>query len=295
MKKLFSILALTLVYSTQAFAGECFTNECTYKCCCQTLDVIFNVDAGYRQDNLEWAYPGTTPGLSIHENWKDLNIGYVGANTRITKCDEYVLKLGFDYGWAGRQRNHHVELRDHNAKKNNRTYSNLSSTAHVYDIIAGLGYQCNVEYIEGLDLTFAPFVGWSYSHQEFKNDSFYDSHKFTSSYFWTSPWIGFESSFKICEPWTFYMAYSYHPGCFHSKINELIRSHKHHTRSYGNELELSTSYYTCEGYWMGLNFKYKNYWTKHHRSLYDSNDGSSHKHRATWNSYSIGFDVGYIY
>ncbi len=292
MKKLVCLFVSTLTFSLQAFAGECFT-DCCPSWCNDNLFICGDIGAGYRQDNLKWAFPGFSPGLSIHEKWSNVNIGYIEANARVVACCQYIWRLDLDYGWSGSQKNHRVTFKDYNSNIDTEL-SKTSSRARVYDVSTGIGYKLDLDcYCP--DLSIAPFVGWSFNHQQFKNAPFYRDSKHTSNYYWTSPWAGFETSYRFCCDWIAYFDYSFHFGHFHAKIDEFFRSRKHQVRSFGNEFEIGTIYSWCECWKFGLKFNYKDYWTKKVNSTYEAEFGGGHKRRVQWNSYSIGVDAGYCF
>lgn len=282
MKNLCFLLIALLGLSSSAFSGECYDRYC-----CDETYVEFGV--GYRQDSLKWAFPGFSPGESIHESWKDVNIGFVEVSLEKTLCRDYVLYFDADYGVSGWDKGHHVKLVDYNSDAiTNRPTT--KTKAQVYDISIRLGH--HRFYLDDT-ITVTPQLGWSYNHQKFRNPSFYNSNKVDSTYSWNTLLGGFEIAYQICCEWNAKMNYAFHNGYFHAKIDEFFRSRKRHCQCFGNEIGAEITYQPCCDWVYGLKFNYKHFLGHHKSSVHDAFDNSSHRKRPSWDSLSIAATAGF--
>lgn len=289
MKNLSFLLIALLGLSSPLYSGECCYGNYWGGCDWYCENIAVELGVGYRQDNLKWAFNGFSPGESIHESWKDINIGFVEANVRQKFCEDYVLLVDADYGISGWQKKHHVKLIDYNSDAT--TFRPTTKTkASVYDISIRLGRQicfCCEE------ITITPQIGWSYNHQKFTNPSFYANKHFESKYSWNTALIGLDIGYQMCCEWSVNVNYAFHTGNFHAKIDEFFRVRGHSVQCFGNEVGAGLFYQPCDDWIYGLKFNYKNFLGHHKSSVTDTFDNDSHRRRPIWNSISVSADIGF--
>lgn len=287
MKNLCFLLTALLGLSSSVFSGECCQDNYWGGCNRLCANGSAELEIGYRQDNLKWAFNGFSPGESIHQSWNDINIGFVGISAEQSFCDD-VIYFDADYGVSGTQKAHHVKLIDYNSEA--ITFRPTTKTkAQVYDISIRVGrkyrFCCD-------QLVVTPQLGWSYNHQRFKNPSFYDDTRFSSRYSWNTALLGFDVAYQFCCDWTFDVSYAYHYGYFEARVNEFFRSRSRSKQCFGNEVGAGLYYQPCGDWIYGLKFNYKHYLGYHKGSASDTFDDNSHKRRPSWNSLSLSASVG---
>lgn len=277
--------------SYDSCCDECYSstfcdNCCSTPCCDPTL--CFDIGTGYRQDTLRWAFPGFSPGEAIHEKWDNLSIGFIELNARARFCDCFLFTFDFDYGWSGWDKQHRTKLVDYNSDVITH-HPKTKAKAEVYDVSLGIGRQLCLSPCWPFILT--PTIGWSYNHQRLKNGSYYFHGRHTSKYSWNSGWAGFDILYKINCKMEFFFDYAFHAGSFHATVNEFFRDRRHNRAFLGNEVETGIGYKICDCF-AALKFNYKQYWTSNKKSVTDSFDGSLHRRRVNWDSWSIAVDIG---
>jgi hypothetical protein len=296
MRKLLILFVLSMMWHSCIGATDFYFNGSNDPCCECNLVGTFDVGAGYRQDRLRWVFPGPTSGIAIHEKWNHISFAYLEGNARLVAFQRYLLKVDLGYGWSGWQKKHHSKFVNYDTEEetNNRKDT---TTGNVYDISAGLGYRLDLS-CRCFDFALTPLAGWSFHHLKFKNSPYYDveqSEKLRSTYFWSGPWVGFETVWQVCCPFRVYFDYSFHFGKFHATLNELERSHKKELTAFGNEFEGGAFYEWCDFWVVGLKFVYRDYWSNRYHSIMDYINGKKHSKFARWHSYTITADIGYIF
>ncbi len=182
---------------------------------------------------------------------------------------------GYDYGYGNGFG--HIDA------KNTRTYD--------YDI--GFGWLYAIDCNWGI----GPTVGYAWNrlttHQKFNSSGYssdlygygYDSYsgdKLEYSTKWYGPWLGLEVDYEDCE-WHFDLGYEFHWARNHTKLGDF--SGKSNDSRYGNVVYLDAYYDLCDGWEVGVGFKWKSFQSGRHG---DNGSGSS-------SYFASGSDYGYDY
>ncbi|MBA3816675.1 MAG: hypothetical protein H0X29_09205 [Parachlamydiaceae bacterium] len=340
-KHLFLVLAC-LVGTVQAFASGCET-DCCNPCsapsdCCLDFDskLYVSVGGGLRWDSISWktSASGFNNG-DFRQKWRDIKLGVIEADMAFLVNDHYLIKGDFDYGWVyGKSRLSTNTFGESSAfASSSSNFSTRSRNGHAYDLSGGIGYQFNFDCWSG---SIAPLVGYSYNYLQLRRGSFdlYDSsvsdnlssssnantHRFRLS----GPWFGFGATYNVnCET-LLYLDYAFHWTNFRAKLDEGLAFENTNTtfsrsyrkkNAYGNEVTLGGIYTLCDGFFAGLKFNYKNWYTSKGRnnsspynegsgfgsssnssSSFSNSSGENSRFRhLDWNTYMVTVDIGYTF
>lgn len=172
---------------------------------------------GFREDRLDWNIAGDrsgqNPNVLSEVKWRNLEIGQINLNSKLTLPRTVHLRGSFSYGWIVNGDN-----RDSDYFGDNRTleYSRSDNNADqgsVYDFSAAAGYP--FEFGREIVIALRPLIGFSYHSQSlsitdgnqtiatpgftqragsFSNlDSHYDAR-------WYGPWVGVEVGVETTVP-----------------------------------------------------------------------------------------------
>jgi hypothetical protein len=226
------------------------------------------------------------------------------ATYSVFNDDEYSYGYGYDNGYG---------------------YNNVASTdlhhTKTHDYALGLGWVYSID----CNWAIAPTVGYAWDKLSTKskgnNDSYgygyadydyNDNTLFSYSSKWHGPWLGAELLYEDCE-WHFDLGYEFHwashrntykaHGCDFGSVTTKSKSR------YGNVVYVDAWYDLCDGWEVGLGFKYTHFQSgkgKRHFSAndcgydygydYDLVSGSgygSEKSHTNWTAWGFTLDVGY--
>lgn len=149
----------------------------------------------------------------------------------------------------------------------------------------------------------------SYSYDDVGAAYAYSSHEhFEYSTKWYGPWLGLELDYEDCE-WHFDLGYEFHWA--RNKTRFMTDdNHRSHDSRYGNVVYVDGWYDLCDGWEVGVGFKYRSFQSgrKHHHhdsySYSSSSDSADFAYagdystggrggRTTWNSWGFTLDLGY--
>ena len=293
----------------------------------------FNLSTAYRNDALRRTNSLKSAPLTDqkdHIRLNNINIWQVGVDGRwmtpcnITDCSQIDSILnnlflnGFAYwGWGGEGARLREEItgkqffekqKGKAALKNSRTQDYQIGLGYLldwncWDLSVSGGYAYNRQKIETKHGKIAfPSLA------RFDKASIYGKGYKTTAR-WKGPWVGTELFYNWCC-WRGSLGYEFHFA--HYEANHSIppfpiaqqqgmSSRTKSSRAYGNVIFLDGRYLFCEGWELGLLFKYQ-YWKATHahlKSKYFALNGfpSLRASSATgeWTSYAIYFDIGYFF
>jgi hypothetical protein len=149
---------------------------------------------------------------------------------------------------------------------------------------------------------------YSYSDSFDYSDSYSGNDRAGYSTKWHGPWLGLELAYEDCS-WHFDLGYEFHWAKSKSKYGNFGGSNSHKSR-YGNVLYADAWYDLCDGWEIGLGFKYRSFQSghKHHNrsgsyssysdseffaSDYSYSSGGFGSSRTKWDSWGFTLDLGY--
>lgn len=214
-----------------------------------------------------------------------------------TKTYDYSIGLGWVYevdcNWAIAPSVGYAW--DRLTTKSKHRFDNSSSSGDVIDIVD---------------------LGSSSSSSSFSSSSGNDRALFNYSSKWYGPWLGVELLYEDCD-WRANLGYEFHWASHRTKITtdtdlfSDVGTRKSSSR-YGNLVYLEGWYDLCEGWEIGLAFKYLNFQSgkgKSHRhssgsdsllvveappvSSSSSSGPRRHEGHTTWSSWAVTLDLGY--
>lgn len=172
----------------------------------------FEIDLGYRQDQLSWSIAGGAierdgevtyfPNILSELQWKNLQIAEVTASGCYVFSNHYAIKFSGDYGLICHGENTDADYNEDDRKGLYSLSKNQANKGYVYDVSLGVGY----------DFTFAneyfslmPLVGYSCHEQKVHiHDGFQKLYLFPDLTLGpTGPFSGLDSTYKALwfGPW----------------------------------------------------------------------------------------------
>lgn len=178
-------------------------------CLCQSN---FEIDLGYRQDQLSWSIAGGAverygeltyfPNILSELQWKNLQIAEVTASGRYVFTNHYFIKFLGDYGLICHGENTDADYNEDDRQGLYSLSKNQANRGYVYDVSLSIGY----------DFTFAnkcfcliPLIGYASHEQKVHMD-----HGFQELYLFpdltpgpTGSFAGLDSTYKALwfGPW----------------------------------------------------------------------------------------------
>ncbi len=128
-------------------------------------EVSVSVQAGYREDSLDWQASSQSSGESWNSAWGDLRIAHVRTGVDV-KLDRIHLRGMLGYG---------VIVDGWSSDESNRSGSNRmilgDTTGDVLDADLAIGYRFHVRSVEHRHTYLMPTIGYSYHEQNFSDDN----------------------------------------------------------------------------------------------------------------------------
>lgn len=298
------------------------------------LSTEVNFIGGYRNDDLrrrntKELIPPTVENVDTIKI-KSIHIGQVGLNARFkspqmdTCCDCSFLGNfyvdGFAYwGWGGKGAKLHEVIDEPFVGPVEFGRAELKDV-NTYDYQIGVGYFFDLDCV-GVGIS----GGYAWDRQRIKTShgelasapvtDFLDAPIYSAGYetttTWEGPWIGAEFFFDVCE-WTLGLGYEYHFAHYRARHTipnnpfaeaEGLANIAKSSQGSGNVGFLNAFYHFCEGWQIGAEFKYQNWFADCARvkplggTFVDFGLPETTRIHATgqWISYSINFNIGYSF
>lgn len=291
----------------------------------------FNLTNGYRNDELQRTnrLESTDPIVSQKDHIKidNINLYQLGLNFRsmphFDDCENlsYLNNFfinGFAYwGWGGSGATLHEHIKSYVYDVEQLGRAKLKN-ACTQDYQIGLGYMFDCD-CWNLSLS----GGYAYDKQVIHSNHgeiafpasapFVDAAIYGKGYktttTWQGPWVGTELFYDLCD-WRLSLGYEFHFAHYHANHTIPANATSHQqgmssstksSRAYGNIGFISGRYFFCEGWELGLMFKYQNWQANHGHldSSYFVNNGYSLTTTSSatgkWISYGLNFDIGYAF
>lgn len=215
---------------------------------CLAIQTDFQIDTGYRTDQLDWniagSVDGTSPNVLSELIWDDLQIyqtqlhGSFDFNEDHSGWFHPQISGIFSYGVIVDGKNHDTDYRgDNRTLKSSQTVS-ASDHGRVYDISLAVGLKIP---LLKKRLTLIPEAGYSVHRQDLEIthgyrvfprqesieglDSHYDAR-------WQGPWVGLVSLWELSKNLTFYGSSEYHDIQYQAVADWNLRSDFAHPVSF---------------------------------------------------------------
>lgn len=308
---LIGLLTLTLPL-IPAFA----LSENSLSCSWEDNDFFMEVDAGYRQDSLNWniAGPDGVPNVLSELKWSDLGVYQVGGKLIVETVLNLYLRAEADYGKIFQGKN-----RDSDYAENDRTLEfsrsiNKSKKGEVFDLSAGVGYTLTCGRKNALSLS--PLVGYSRHEQHLR---MYDGDQVIdlidpadvgpfpglhSNYRarWKGPWVGMDMTYQVSCHFTLSGTAEYHWARYHGTGHwnlrtDFLKDFQQHANAKGQVYSVS-GYYACsDACLFGTTIGYQVWKTGHGRSRTFDVEGTFDQplNRVNWQSFKAMVLLVYLY
>lgn len=255
------------------------------------------LEAGYRQDQLQWkhAVPSRDPIFETSSKFKNIDIFELGLRADATLgCNFYVRAQGY-WGWI-LDGDYQSSLKTHptpyiasfddvsialEARSENRA---SISDNYVWGGEFGLGYSI---YFCDCSMMLAPVIGYSFDEQSisvndngarFGNGSnlfFSENNNCCQSdtvFRWYGPWVGLDFYYRpVCECWSLWAEVEYHWGAFNGRRHngglEIEKSKQHSSNMQGWVFAIGAEYDFCNCWTLGLELEFEDFSAnRHHRT-----------------------------
>lgn len=219
-------------------------------------DLSFQLEAGYRRDELDWNIGGgfTGPNIISELEWEDLEIYQIKTAGKLSIGNgaapfDICLKGSMAYGWIVDGENQDSDFAGDNRTLEYSRSNNASDDGNVVDVSAGIGPQFKVL---ANRLTVTPLVGYSYHEQNLRMedgfqtiatdgftpppgsfpglDSTYDTR-------WRGPWTGVDLRVRPDEKFMFFGNFEYHWANFEAEADWNLRPDLAHPKSFEQDAE----------------------------------------------------------
>ena len=217
------------------------------------------VDAGYRQDQLDWTIADVdgNPNILSELTWKDLDIAVIEIGTSLRLPSNWVMGGRFAYGTILDGKNQDSDYLGNNRTLEFSRSNNNADEGGTIDASLHVGYQFDIfpsNYRKPF-LSITPKIGYSYHAQNLKIvdgkqtipafgnfaglDSSYDAS-------WYGPWAGIDSELSFADRVSLFGSFEYHYAFYEATANWNLRSDFAHPVSFEHEAE-GTGYLASVG------------------------------------------------
>lgn len=284
----------------------------------------FQIEAGYRMDELDWNIDGGAAGPNIISEleWDNLEIYQVRGTGELISTVEaapfaILLKGSMTYGWIVDGENQDSDFAGDNRTLEYSRSNNSSDDGYVFDLSAGIGPRFTV-LDEKLILT--PLAGLSYHGQNLRMtegnqtlsrpdidpfvpptgpfsglDSTYETR-------WFGPWAGIDIELPL-NRFSLYGSFEYHWVDFEADADWNLRNTLAHPKSFEHEahgdgiiLALGGNYHLTDRWSVHLNLDYREWKAENGeiRFFYAEGGGSTQGlNEVNWESWAAMFGVTY--
>lgn len=209
------------------------------------FETKYDMNAGYRTDNLNWNIASdlsgtTTPNIQSELTWDAVHITQLSGGVQLTGADGLQFRGSADYGWI-----HSGQNQDSDYLGNNRTLEfsrtyNDNTGDNVSDISAALGYRSR--FVEDKIAAYVtPLVGLSRNEQNLRISNGYQSIPangpfpgLNSTYQarWSGSWVGVEFLTDTQSDFNGYLRLEHHWANYSAQADWNLRADLQHPRSF---------------------------------------------------------------
>lgn len=254
------------------------------------------LEAGYRQDQLQWkhALPSRDPIFETSSKFKDIDIFELGLRADATLgCNFYARVQGY-WGWI-LDGDNQTTLKFHpipflstfddislavEANRENRATINDN---YVWGGEFGIGYSI---YFCDCSMMIAPVIGYSFDEQSIEvNDNgarFGRGSEFFSEgnccetdtvFRWYGPWVGLDFYYRpVCECWSLWAEVEYHWGAFNGRRHHAGGIHIEKDKQHSSDMQgwvfaVGAEYDFCNCWTVGVEVEFEDFSAnRHHRT-----------------------------
>jgi hypothetical protein len=226
-----------------------------------------SVQAGYRQDELDWSIAGKLFDYAQHEDvivnvlseltWRDLDIMQVGFSNETLFTDHYFFRISFSHGTIFDGENQDSDYKGLNRTGEWSRSNNNADKGDVSDMSVAAGYRFTVW---NNRISLIPLLGYSYHEQNLVMTDGYQTVSepdaalrlnppevgpFSGLYStyearWRGPWLGLDAGYTLALPkpslhMTFGLGLEYHWADYSASADWNLRSDLAHPESFEHE------------------------------------------------------------
>lgn len=213
-------------------------------------EVDIYLDAGYRQDNIDWniAAPSGTPNVLSELQWKNLDIVEFAVGSHLTLPSRWVIDGRFAYGTIVDGQNQDSDYNGNNRTQEFSRSNNLADDGNTLDASLALGYRLPVIPSRKAPpyWSITPKAGFSYHAQNLKMRRGVQTIPATGNFAglnsgydasWYGPWGGLSSEINIAERVFLTGSFEYHYAYYQGVGHWNLRTDFQHPNSFEHKAE----------------------------------------------------------